>query len=351
MVGLNVWIAPAAFAAGEVGTGPVDLSMGTQVLQGPRDFDVPGGAGVLFDRAARWFVHQATLSTDPSERVRHYLNAARSLNNLAVWCMTRWQHADAGDTAANVLQEAERLLRERVPETGELWGGVYFNMGNLYAASGRPLEATKYLNLAASWGVGGHDAVQAVSLEAQSMPTPNNHQVELDQEPADALRGGKTQLMFWAALGDEDKVRRLISRGASVDAGDDDGDTALYYAVSVGALGPMRILLEHGANANICGANGSVLLVSSGRGWLEAMRLLIGAGADVDVRSSVGETHRVTPLMVAAGAGHDAAVRLLLDSGADRDLLDADGDAAEFYARSNGFVATAELLGTHPRRY
>jgi ankyrin repeat protein len=157
--------------------------------------------------------------------------------------------------------------------------------------------------------------------------------------------------MFWAVLGDAENVRRLISRGASLDAVDDDGDTALYYAVSAGALGAMRVLLEHGANANICGANGSVLLLSAGRGWLDAMRLLIGAGADVDVRSSVGDTRRVTPLMVASGAGQDAAVRLLLDSGADRDLLDADGDTAEFYARSNGFAATADLLGTHPRRY
>ena len=49
------------------------------------------------------------------------------------------------------------------------------------------------------------------------------------------------------------------------------------------------------------------------RGDVEAMRLLIGKGAQVDAKNSAG----ATALMGAATNGSGSAVQLLLDSGAD----------------------------------
>jgi hypothetical protein len=168
--------------------------------------------------------------------------------------------------------------------------------------------------------------------------------VRLDGEPPSLMANGKTQLMFWAAVGDEDNVRALIQRGVDVNAGDDDGDTALYYAISSASRDMVELLLSHGANPNICGSNGVPLRLAAGKGWTEIVRSLISGGARVDARSSVATTHGVTALMVASGAGHVECVQTLLAHGADPQAVDADGDSALFYARSNGQHSTSALL-------
>ncbi len=82
------WIAKAPVVQGEVGTGPVDLALATQVLLAPNGFDLPRGAGEVFDRAYRWFLDAAEKSTSQMDRSNNYLGAFRSLNNLGVYCLT-----------------------------------------------------------------------------------------------------------------------------------------------------------------------------------------------------------------------------------------------------------------------
>lgn len=67
------WIAQPPIAEGLVGTGPVDLSLATQVISGPDGFDLPGGAGVIFDRAYWWFMDAASKSTSDADRRENYL--------------------------------------------------------------------------------------------------------------------------------------------------------------------------------------------------------------------------------------------------------------------------------------
>lgn len=57
-------------------------------------------------------------------------------------------------------------------------------------------------------------------------------------------------------------------------------------------------------------------------GRIEICRLLLDAGADVNVQTSSG---RATALHRAAYSGHCDVVRLLLQRGADPLLIDADG--------------------------
>lgn len=343
------WIATAPVAPGPWGTGPVDLSVATQALLGPAGYDMPGGSGPVLDGAYRWFLGAANSASDPRVRAGHILDAVRALNNLAVWALTRWDHPEAAREALEALQEAERLMTPVAGNEDDLRGGVYFNLGQLAEAAGQHRSSTRYLDLAQAYGFRVHEFING----APGAPRDHDSEVadglegiQLGAEPAPAMTNGKTQLMFWAAIGEEDNVRSLIQSGVDINAVDDDGDTALYYAVSNASQGVVELLLKHGANPNICGSNGVPLRLAAGRGWTQIVRTLISSGARVDARSTVATTQGVTALMVAAGAGHVECVQILLMQGADPGAVDADGDSALFYARSNGQNSTSELLRT-----
>ena len=82
--------------------------------------------------------------------------------------------------------------------------------------------------------------------------------------------------------------------------------------------------------------------VHADTGCFEVARLLLEAGARVDVRSRIrGER---TPLMVAARTGQTLLVRLLLDAGAGVDLRDSRGYTALMHAAGSGFEDVVMLL-------
>lgn len=151
---MAVWVAQAPAAPGQVGTGPTDLSLATQVLSGPSEFDLPGGAGALFDRAYWWFLDAAEQSQSEQERADNYLGAFRALNNLGVYCMTKRDDADAAQQAYTALLEAERIANSKLPGAVKARGGVLFNLGNLMELVGRHDEAMDYRQRARAHGVG-----------------------------------------------------------------------------------------------------------------------------------------------------------------------------------------------------
>lgn len=152
--GLNLWVARVPAVEGVVGTGPVDLSIGSQALSAPLGFDVLGGSGAILDRAYRWFIDAAEKARVERERTEHYLGAVEALNNLAVWCMTRFDDASAGQQAYNALLEAERILSTEIRGFDQVRGGVLFNLGALLSEAGHRTESAEYLRKARELGVG-----------------------------------------------------------------------------------------------------------------------------------------------------------------------------------------------------
>ena len=158
-------------------------------------------------------------------------------------------------------------------------------------------------------------------------------------DPDIPLRGGETPLMTASRTGNADAVRRLLTHGADVDAAERSrGQTALMWAVAQGHHDVIDVLLAHGADVHarsrirprmmhadstnasqydqgvIWNRGGyTPLLFAARHGDVEAGRLLVGAGADIEDAAPTG----ASALVVAAHSGHADFVRLALGAGAD----------------------------------
>ena len=116
---------------------------------------------------------------------------------------------------------------------------------------------------------------------------------------------------------DVDAVRGLIARGADPDVAHGDGMTALHWAAEHGDLEVIALLVVAGADVEVRTrlGNHTPLHVASRSAQALVVTALLAAGAEVGAVTTTG----TTALHFAAGAGSAAAVAALLDYGADAD--------------------------------
>lgn len=94
----------------------------------------------------------------------------------------------------------------------------------------------------------------------------------------------ETPLMYLAVIGDTERAKDLIRRGALVNR---QGWTPLHYAASTGQIETARMLLEHGAKVDALAPDGTTPLMMAAYGGSEPMvRLLLDAGADISLRTT-----------------------------------------------------------------
>ena len=188
--------------------------------------------------------------------------------------------------------------------------------------------------------------------------------MELRQELA---RMGKVdertaELVGAADRGDLATVRTLIAAGVDLDAREYLPShrlvTALYVASAAGHREIASALIEAGAGVDVriesdASArpgqlqNATPLAGAARRGHVELIRLLGGAGADLEARSEPGFA---TPLMAAARDGRDDVLRALLELGADvnaateNEMFAFHGKTALAFAREAGQEAAVATL-------
>jgi len=94
-------------------------------------------------------------------------------------------------------------------------------------------------------------------------------------------------------LGQFDLVSQLLSDVAEINLRDNEGWTALHYAVAAGHTDIVELLLTRGAHVNsTTKKNESCLLLAALNGCSDVVRVLVSAGADVNLQRSDG----VSPL-------------------------------------------------------
>jgi uncharacterized protein len=125
---------------------------------------------------------------------------------------------------------------------------------------------------------------------------------------------GTTALHFAADRGDAAAVNALLKAGATPKIANRYGATPFGLAAAKGYADVILRLLQAGENANAV-VNGEPVLMQAARaGNPVAVKALLAAGADVNVREPIDGQ---TPLMWAAAAGNTAVVRMLVEAGGD----------------------------------
>lgn len=190
-------------------------------------------------------------------------------------------------------------------------------------------------------------------------------------DPNVTNRYGSTPMAEAAASADADLIAALLEAGADPDAENADGQTALMLVARTSNVDAARRLLEHGANVNarewLHGQ--TALMWAAAQRRPEMVALLLEHGAEVDARSRIHGWERqvsgepraqyrpsggLTPLLFAVRENCIDCVRLLLDAGADIDLPDPDGITPLIMAVANmRFDIAAFLLdaGADPNRW
>ena len=124
----------------------------------------------------------------------------------------------------------------------------------------------------------------------------------------------KSDIADAAMRGDVAAVRALLTKNVDVNAPQNDGSTALHWAVQRGNAELANLLIRAGANVKAATREGvTPLWLASVNGDARALGALLEGGADPNEKLPLGRT----PLMIASRTGNLAAMSVLLDKGAD----------------------------------
>ena len=139
---------------------------------------------------------------------------------------------------------------------------------------------------------------------------------------------------------DAEAVGKLIEAGANVNARDAEGNTPLILASFYASPECVELLIENGADVNAANQAGATALIRAATGH-EKTRLLAAAGANVRVRTALGNT----PLILAARrADNSRTVKLLLERGADANERKDAGVSPVISGAASGDPETVQLL-------
>lgn len=164
---------------------------------------------------------------------------------------------------------------------------------------------------------------------------------ELEQTKPDTQI--QLNIAFFSAVGKGclTLAKQLLAVGASVEASNRFGTTALGQAARAGKLDLVDFLLAHGAAIdarNVAGATPLCIAAESDRAAV--VHELLVKGGDPNLVGSNG----VSPLAAAAFNGSPAIVADLIAYRADPNTADKTGKTAILYAAAKGFMPVVQIL-------
>jgi ankyrin repeat protein len=232
-----------------------------------------------------------------------------------------------------LAQKADVNAAEGDGSTALLWASYRddLELANVLIGAGANVNAANDIGVTPVW---------AASLNGS--PSMVRRLLDAGANPNAALRLGETPLMVAARSGNAEVVKLLLSKGAQVNAGAGRKQTALMWGVAQKHPEVVKVLLSYGAdvharseiwsqmmavpphghpeyNRSIPHGGSTALMFAARVGDLDATKLLVSAGANVNDQDAWG----ITPMVMAAHSGYREIVEFLLRHGADPNLAGA----------------------------
>tara|TARA_B110001450_G_scaffold197674_1_gene186291 strand:- start:924 stop:1844 length:921 start_codon:yes stop_codon:yes gene_type:complete len=159
------------------------------------------------------------------------------------------------------------------------------------------------------WSVGG-----VRSLEEKI----GDHVEMLEREDPDAPPGWfvRDPMLCATSEGNAPAVKALLESGYDLNA---DESNALWTACDAGWPAVVKILIEAGADVNVIDAGGTALSNAAYKGFTVIVAMLLKAGADVNL------TYPLHASLASPIEGNETCVFMLIQAGADIDKLDDRG--------------------------
>jgi ankyrin repeat protein len=175
---------------------------------------------------------------------------------------------------------------------------------------------------------------------------------------------GATPMSEAAVVGNVQVLHKLLAAGADVESPNADGQTALMILARTSNVEAAKLLLKRGAKVDVRERwrGQTALMWAAAEAQPAMVKLLLDHDADVNARSNVNQWERqvtaeprmqarpaggFTPLLYAARRGCAECARLLVKAGADVNLTDPDGVSPLLLATLNFNFDTAALLLQH----
>ena len=168
---------------------------------------------------------------------------------------------------------------------------------------------------------------------------------EIDLNARDS--GGRTALMAATYANQPEAVDLLLRAGADVDLQDNMLNNPFLYSGAEGLMAILKLTNEAGADPALRNRYGGVAIIPAAeKGHLDAVQYLLEeTDVDVDHINKLGWTGLLEAIILSdGGSRHIEIVRLLVDAGADVNLADGDGVTPLTHARQRGYTEIADIL-------
>lgn len=158
---------------------------------------------------------------------------------------------------------------------------------------------------------------------------------------------GRTPVMAATHGNQVATVQALIAAGADINLQDNRRDNPFLYAGAEGLLEILKLTIAAGANTKLTNRfGGTALIPAAERGPVAVVaELLNHTDVDVDHVNNLGWTALLEAIILGdGGPERTEVVRLLIEAGADVNLADGQGVSPLAHARQRGYTAMIELL-------
>jgi ankyrin repeat protein len=161
---------------------------------------------------------------------------------------------------------------------------------------------------------------------------------------------GRTALLAATYPNHVEPAKLLIEAGADVNAQDDLQNSALLLAGAEGFLEILKLTLTANPDFKVYNRyGGTALIPACERGHVEVVQVLLETEIDIDHVNRLGWTALLEAIILSdGGPRHQEIVRLLVGAGANVNLADREGVTPLQHARRKGFsviVRTLEAAG------